>query len=138
MKTKLFPLAFAAVLLCTGADDALPGRDGDYQFAENTVAGPVWKGEMNPHGFLIVRFEPDGTVCYTYSGGTRRNGNWKQDGDRLDMVIGRANLRFHAVIRGDRIIGDGVNDSGVRAQLDLKRSGPVSKEEMEKLGIIDR
>jgi hypothetical protein len=138
MKTRLFSLAFAFVLICAaGADDALPGRDGEYQFAENILAGTMWKGDMNPQGFLVVRFEPSGRVCYTYSGGTWHNGNWKQDGDRLHMVIGRANVTFDAVIRGDHITGGGGNGPGDRRRLELKRVGPISKEEMEKLTIIE-
>jgi hypothetical protein len=100
------------------------------------LAGTVWKGDMNPDGFLILRFERDGTVCYTYSGGTWHNGNWKQDGDVLNMVIGGAHVRFRAVIRGDQITGEGVNDAQTRRRLNVKYVGPLTKEELDGLKII--
>jgi hypothetical protein len=135
----LHPLTLALASLCPAAsgDAALPGRDGRYEFAgPRDLAGTVWKGDMNPDGFLTLRFERDGNVCYTYSGGTWQNGNWKQDGDVLTMVIGGAHVKFRAVIRGDHITGEGVNDSQTRRRLNVKYVGPLTKEEMDKLKII--
>jgi hypothetical protein len=136
MNGTLYPMVLTLVSLCPAAsgDDAPPGRDGKYEFAgPSDLAGTMWKGDMNPEGSLVVRFERDGTVCYTYSGGNWRNGHWKQDGDKLHMVIGRAMVTFRAVIRDDNITGAEVNN---RRRLVLKYVGPISKEEMERLTIM--
>jgi hypothetical protein len=136
MTSTLSPLLLALASLAPAAsgDEAPPGRDGRYEFSGPVdLAGTMWKGDMNPEGFLVVRFERGGTVCYTYSGGNWRNGHWKQEGDKLHMVIGRALVTFRAVIRDDHISGAEVNQ---RRRLELKYVGPISKEEMEKLTIM--
>jgi hypothetical protein len=142
MNIRLFPLTFAAVLLCaaagSGADDPLPGRDGEYRFAENYMAGTVWKGELAPVGNFTMRFERNGTICYTYAYGTFRKGTWKQNGDSLHLVIGPAGLTFDAVIRRHRITAESTTDYGLQLKLDLKYVGPISKEEMAKLNIIEK
>ena len=137
--SALYLLTLVLASLCPGAGggEAVPGRDGRYEFAgPMDLAGTVWKGDMNPNGFLILRFERDGTVCYTYSGGTWHNGNWKQDGDVLNMVIGGAHVKFRAVIRGAQITGEGINDAQDRRRLNVKYVGPLTQEEMDKLKII--
>jgi hypothetical protein len=139
MTSTLYSLTLALVSLAPAAsgDASGSGRGGEYEFAgPRDLAGTVWKGDMNPEGFLVVRFERDGTVCYTYSGGTWRNGRWKQDGDVMTMVIGQSNVKFRAVIRGDHMTGEGINDTQYRMRLDVKYVGPISKEEMDKLMII--
>ena len=139
MTNTLYPLALLLSVLGPAApgDEALPGRGGTYEFAgPMDLAGTVWKGDMNPDGFLILRFERDGTVCYTYSGGTWHNGNWKQDGDVLNMVIGNAHVKFRAVIRGDTITGEGINDAQDRRRLNVKYVGPLTQEELDGLKII--
>jgi hypothetical protein len=136
--SALYPLTLALASLCpaAGGEETVPGRDGRYEFAgPMDLAGTVWKGDMNPNGFLILRFERDGTVCYTYSGGTWHNGNWKQDGDVLNMVIGGAHVKFRAVIRGDQITGEGINDAKDRRRLNVKYVGPLTKEELDGLKI---
>ena len=52
------------------------------------------------------------------------------------MVIGDSHVKFNALIRGDRITGEGMNDSGDRMRLNVQRVGPISKAEIEKLEII--
>ena len=139
MTSALSPmlLALASLAPAASGDAAPPGRGGEYEFAGPLdLAGTVWKGDMNPEGFLTVRFERDGRVCYTYSGGTWRNGRWRQDGDVMTMVIGNAHVKFRAVIRGDSMTGEGVSDDKYRMRLNVKYAGPISKEEMEKLMIV--
>jgi hypothetical protein len=140
MKTLLASLVvlLAALTAAVAGDETVPGRDENYEFAgPRDLAGTVWKGDMTPNGFLVVRFERDGTVCYTYTGGTWRNGHWKQDGDRLHMVIGSAHVKFDAVIRGDRMAGGGINDAQDRRRLDLMYVGPIGNEEPETRDILE-
>jgi hypothetical protein len=132
MKTTLPLVALLVVSARTaaGADDPIPGRDGQYEFAGRSVEGTVWKGECSdePNVVFIARFERGGVLCYTCRSGTYRNGTWKQDGASIYMETNNRYAEFRGVLRGDRITGEAANVAGLKWKWEVKSAGPIAAE----------
>jgi hypothetical protein len=131
MTNTLYALALALASLGPAAsgDDALPGRGGDYDFADSdTVEGTVWKGETHPGQIFIVRFEKGGVLCYTSPSGTWRNGTWKQTGNAIYLEMNKKYAEYRGVMRGDRITGEASNIANSNWTWDVKRVGLIGSE----------
>jgi hypothetical protein len=119
MKPRLFPFAFAAVLLCTaaGADDSNPGRDGQYEFIGQVVEGTGWNSDVEEEGPVRVVFRQGGDSITIVR--SLKNymllGKWKQSGDTICFPT-RGGV-FVGIVQGDRIIGDEITPEGDRRRI---------------------
>jgi hypothetical protein len=130
-------LASLTLLLATlspaaPGDEALPGRDGNYQIAGISVEGTMWEGQTD-FGIFIVRFESGGVLGYTSGSGTFRNGTWQQKGNVILLEMNGHYADYRGVIRGDHIGGVAENVTGTHWKWDVKRKGPITKEEIDNI-----
>jgi hypothetical protein len=134
MRTYLTPLALliAVATPAAAADEPPPGRD-DYQFEGVSVVGTEWKGELGRHGPFTVRFEKGGVVCYTLLGSTIRDMTWKQEGGSITFAPGNKYSEFRVVVRGDRLVGEGLSQAGEVWKLDMKRVPTPKKIERDNI-----
>lgn len=124
-------LLFVTLAPAASGDDALPGRDGAYEFAGvATVEGTVWKGETNPGEVFIVRFEKGGILCYTSPSGTFRNGTWTQKGNAIYLEMNQRYAEYRGVLAGNRLTGTAGNITGLTWTWSVQRSGTIAAESL--------
>jgi hypothetical protein len=128
MTTTLTSLVLLAAALVPAApgEDALPGRDGNYELEPNSVVGTVWKGKLGSQVW-IIRFQRGGTLSYTLDRFGARDVSWKQQGNVVTMRANNGNSEFRLVIEGQRLRGEGHNLAGEHWQLDMKYTGTIKK-----------
>ena len=123
MTNALSPLVLLLATLSPAAsgDDPLPGRDGSYQFEGVSIEGTVWQGVFWPNDKVILRFERGGVLWYRYPGGVSREGSWKQNGNAIYLETVNKYAEYHAVLRGDRLIGSASNVTKLKWTFEMKR-----------------
>src|SRR5262249_20522250 len=115
-----------ALVPATPGEDALPGRDGNYELEPNSVVGTEWKGKLGLQTW-IIRFERGGTLRYTLDGLGARDVSWIQQGNVVTMRANNGYSEFRLVMDGNRLRGEGHNKANENWKLDMKYSGTISK-----------
>jgi hypothetical protein len=131
-------LSIGLVALTAGADDSIPGRNGNYEFEGESLEGTVWSGRLLPDDDSIFRFEKGGVLWIRYFGNASRMGTWKQDGSSIYIEVNQKYAEMRGILRGGRMTGDGGNRANLKWTFDVQRksssiaapydSGPNLKE----------
>jgi hypothetical protein len=127
MTSTIYPLALALASLGPAApgDEALPGRDGKYDFV-GQVEGTRWDSDVEEPGPVRVLFRRDGE-CITLVTSVKNYmliGKWKQSGDMICFPTRSRDIVFVGVVHGDRIIGNEIIPEGDHRRMIWTRSGP--------------
>ncbi len=110
-------IAAAAVALFLGrpalADEPPPPADFSATTETGSLVGTVWEGvDCLQPVYAVYRFERDGVLVYIYKGRERRDGKWKQVGNRVYLETYMGCRHGEAVVHGDQFVGDSWSAGG--------------------------
>lgn len=119
-------MTHAMILLATFAqavsnDDALPGRDGNYDIETSSLVGTVWEGKIVFDDTSIVRFDRNGVLRIKYFGQTNMQANWRKQGDTIIIEINNKYVECQGKLHGERMTGTARNKADPDWKWEMKK-----------------
>jgi hypothetical protein len=130
MRIALLPLT--VLLLLAGAapganDDAVPGRDGNYEFETSSVLGTVWEGKIVYDDTSLIRFDAKGVLRIRYFNRTNMQASWRQQGDKIIIEINNKYVECDGrLVRADQMLGTAKNKANNNWSWEMKRKPPTA------------